>query len=144
MRRSVWVAALAALLLSVTVSAGAGAEPPSYSSTITVFCDGGTPGVNVTGNLYRNYGDPNEKLLYLDGNKMFVFWGLTCPDGSSTPISITHTTKWAPTDAVIGWTLPGICAATAAFTVPVDSFNPPTACFGGRMVRVTLPIATKN
>ena len=71
--------------MSVIVSSGAGAAPSGYSSTITVDCDGGTPGINVTGNLYLNYGAKNEKLLVLDGNRMFVHWGLTCPDGSARP-----------------------------------------------------------
>ena len=146
MRRVATWAAMVALVWGFALAPTAAAAPPSYTSTVTVYCDGGTPGINVTGNFYRNYGSNYEKLLYLNGVRGFVFWGLTCPDGGTTPISMSWSTKWAPTHAVVGWTISGVCAVSALYTIPMDSVNPtPSSCsFSGRSIRVTISSAVQN
>jgi hypothetical protein len=140
MRRIMSLAASVALLTSIMVAGTATAAPPAYATTVTVYCDGDLD--HVVGNLYTNFGAPNQKLLNLNGDKSFVAWGLSCPGDGTTPvISNTWTTKFAPTDAVALWDNQTTCSTSAAFTIPMDAFN--TQCTLNFNVRVVIPVATK-
>jgi len=141
MRRIMSLAATVALLSSIVVAGTASAAPPAYATTVTVYCDGDLD--YVVGNLYTNYGAPNEKLLNLNGDKSFVAWGLQCPGDGTTPVlSNTWTTKFVPTDAVALWSgIPTTCSTSAAFSIPMDAFN--AECTLNFNVRVVIPVATK-
>ena len=120
MRRIMSLAAATASLTSITLAGTASAAPPAYATTVTVSCAGDLD--YVVGNLYTNFGAPNEQSS--NGDKSFVAWGIQCPGDGTTPVvSNTWTTKFLPTHAVALWEHGTTCSTSAGFSIPMDAFN---------------------
>lgn len=136
------VALLSSLALVGTVSAA----PPSYTTDVTLDCDGGTP-VEVTGQFWKD--DPAKRNLRPLGlTSGELEWTLACPDGETGSVSRSLVTKSAPVSVRIFWwradAFGTVCQAAITWPIPVDTTFADTTDCGSPYARITVASAVRN